>query len=399
MQKKILYLWDADYPWDIRVSKVTRALSKKGFGVSVVCRNLKRLPTFEVIDDVKFYRLLTFKNKSINYFLSFPLFFNFLWLNKLYSVTKKENPQAIIVRDLPLAITAIIIGKVFKLPIIIDMAENYPAMIKDMSDYGKFKWTNFIIRNAYFAKLVERISIRRIDRFIVVTEENKRRLVQNRVPASNIYIACNTPDLEECKAFNGSISEDEKSFFKGQFTIIYVGGLGPIRGLEMVVEAMTEIIKQIPHVHLLIIGKGEKRALLEYSAKQNNVSDHVTFKGWINFKLVPQYINCAKVGIVPHRLTEHTNTTIPNKIFDYMAFGLPVIASNTEPMERIIRKTKGGIIFEAGNKDDFVRAVLQVYKDTENKLGQAGKKAVEEEYNWENDSNVILKMINDLCGG
>ena len=159
---------------------------------------------------------------------------------------------------------------------------------------------------------------------------------------------------------------------------------------------MPDILKEIPQAHLLLVGKGEKKEVLHHLAEESNVSSHITFKGWVDFSCVPQYIKCSSVGIIPHRSTEHTNTTIPNKIFDYMAFGLPVIASDTAPMKRIIQEEKCGVVFEADNARSFVEAVCQVYRDRGNHFGRSGKKAVEAKYNWGKDTQVLLSLFRHL---
>jgi glycosyltransferase involved in cell wall biosynthesis len=395
--RNILYIWDADYPWDIRVNKITRSLFRNEYNVSVVCRNLERKARSEIINGVSFYRLPAFKSRRINQALSFPFFLNFLWLARIYFAAKRERSQVLIVRDLPMAISAVIIGKLTKIPVVIDMAENYPAMIKDAQNYGSSKFGAFLIRNVTLCNLVERYSLRRIQKFIVVAEENKTRLIQNGVLESDIYLVRNTPDLSEYSMpLKETINEREKALFRNRFTLIYIGGLGPIRGLEMAIEALSNIIRHIPQAHLLVIGKGEKKPILERLAKQHNVINNVTFKGWIDFQDLPQYLACSKVGIIPHLSTDHTNTTIPNKLFDYMAFELPVIASDTAPMKRIIEQEKCGVVFEAGNPESYVSAVLRVFNDHKKSFGMNGTQSVARTYNWKKDEVVLLKVIHDL---
>lgn len=393
---RIIKIWDSDYPWDIRVEKIIKTLSKKGHLVSLVCRNLKCMPTFEVMDNIRIFRLRWVMSKVLNHFISFPYFFNFLWLKTIYSTTKKERAEVILVRDLPLALTAIAVGRWLKIPVIIDMAENYPAMLKGRKYLRKLRLHQLIIRNAQFAKLVEWLTLRSVKKIIVVAEENKRRLVQKGVPLSNIYLVSNTPDLDSLNSPQGEVPNQEISFFLDRYTLIYVGSLGPIRGLEMVVEAMPKIIKEIPEIHLLLIGTGVRKNILERLVNKTRVGEHVTLKGWLDFRYVPQYLRAARAGVIPHLSTEHTNTTIPNKIFDYMVHGLPVIASDVAPMKRIIEEEKCGVTFKANNLDDFVNAVARVYHDQENQFGKNGRTAVFKRYNWKEDSAILLKVFDDL---
>ncbi len=393
----LLIVWDADYPWDIRVSKIARTLIREGLGVSMVCRNLNNSKSFEIYEGIKLYRLLPISSSNLNNILSFPVFFNVFWFLRVYRVAKKERIEVILVRDLPLSPLAIIVGRLLRIPVVMDMAENYPAMLQDTRRFGKFFWANFLLRNSTLAQWIEFWTVKRMSKVLVVTEENKKRLIGLGVLARNIWLVSNTPDLDDLYEQSGKKMElDEAEFFLKRFTLIYIGGLGPIRGLEMVVQAMPEIVKRIPDAHLLVIGKGEKRTILERLAQMNNVIGNVTLKGWVDFKYISLYIKCCSVGLIPHRSTEHTNTTIPNKIFDYMAFGLPVLASDTLPMKRIVEDANCGLVFRADNTQSFIEAVLKMHSINRKILGLNGKRAVEKLYNWKVDSAMLLCAIEEL---
>ncbi len=397
---RILMIWDADYPWDVRVEKMTRSLHRNGFCVAVVCRNLKGSIISEVIDGVKFCRLPAFGKGRLNKILSFPFFLNVIWLIRIFCVARKERSQIVLVRDLPLAISAIIIGRILGLPVVVDMAENYPAMIKDTRTYGKPWWGNVLVRNVHLVKMVENYVIAKTSKIIVVTEENRNRIVERGASENDVYVVSNTPDLETYGLYKGTVDKSELAFYESKFTLIYVGGLGPIRGLEMVIEAMPQILQRIHHAYLLIIGKGEKIGILKSLAREYDIEKHVTFKGWIEFESVPQYIKASSIGIIPHRLTMHTNTTIPNKIFDYMAFGVPVVASDTAPMRRIVEGAMAGVVFEPHSPDGFAEAVVKIFEQSEIDYGKNGMAAVNNEYNWRRDEKVLLRCLRELevCG-
>ena len=105
------------------------------------------------------------------------------------------------------------------------------------------------------------------------------------------------------------------------------------------------------------------------------------------------YLKVSSVGVIPHFTSNHVNTTIPNKIFDYMGSGLPVVSSDSIPMKRILDKEKCGVTFKSGDADDFARAVLHIYQgDTD--WGNNGIKAVERRYNWGEDEKKLIEVIN-----
>ena len=94
--------------------------------------------------------------------------------------------------------------------------------------------------------------------------------------------------------------------------------------------------------------------------------------------------------------TGHTNTTVPNKLFDYMACGLPVVASDAIPLKRIITEENCAVAFRSGDSKDLTRAIWEVYCSKVD-YGENGKKAAMTKYNWQIEEtrllNVVLRMI------
>jgi glycosyltransferase involved in cell wall biosynthesis len=91
---------------------------------------------------------------------------------------------------------------------------------------------------------------------------------------------------------------------------------------------------------------------------------------------------------------ESWNTTIPNKLFDYMSYGLPVITSDAEPAARIVREECSGVVFRSGDAEDFARAVRALVDPAERmRLGLNGRSAVEERYNWSVDEARLFAAL------
>ncbi|MFQ5799615.1 MAG: glycosyltransferase, partial [Bacteroidota bacterium] len=108
-------------------------------------------------------------------------------------------------------------------------------------------------------------------------------------------------------------------------------------------------------------------------------------------------IKRSTICLIPHVRSEHTDTTIPNKLFDYMAIGKPIVASNCLPLERIIRAEKCGVIFRSGDDEDLSRKVMYLLGSSEGETyGANGRKAVRATYNWEQDSRVVLMVIGNM---
>jgi glycosyltransferase involved in cell wall biosynthesis len=387
----ILYLWDADYPWDIRVEKICTSLMQHGHEIHIAARNLKKRPEYELINDLHIHRLKTFKNNKINYALSFPVFFSPIWKRFLTKIVKSNKINLVIVRDLPMAITGIVVGKRHRLPVIFDMAENYVAMVKNFWKHQKFRGLNIIVRNPFFATMVEKYVLKNMDHILVVVEESKQYVLSKGIDPQKITIVGNTPPL----GIFSSTTEQKNQLIdqiKNKYSVIYVGGIQLGRGIHLVLQAIAKLVKKIPNFLFVVVGDGYGTKILKGLIDTNHLQDYVLWVGWVNHQNIYDYIRASKVGIIPHYVSEHTNSTVPNKLFDYMGFGLPVIASNAIPLKRILEEEKCGLVYESGNAEDLAEKLISVFNSNIDYSGH-GIKAVMNKYNWDLDAQRLIKVL------
>jgi glycosyltransferase involved in cell wall biosynthesis len=128
-----------------------------------------------------------------------------------------------------------------------------------------------------------------------------------------------------------------------------------------------------------------------------NLKERVVLKGWVNHESIGKILMMSDIGIIPHPKTRHTNTTVPNKLFDYMAYKKPVLASDTEPVRRIVQSENCGLIYRHDSPQDFRDKLLQlIERKTREAMGTNGRKAVERQYNWEADSKELLAAVQEF---
>ncbi len=393
--KNILYIWDADYPWDIRVDKICTSLKDAGHNVHIASRNLKKQPEIEFLNDITIHRTKKWENKSLNYIFSFPLFFSPVWAKFLNKIIKRNKIDLIIVRDLPLAIAGIWAGKRFDIPVIFDMAEDYVAMIHDIWKLRKFQGLNLIVRNPYLAKLVERYTFKHIDHTWVVIDEAIDVVENGGGNKNNISIVSNTPELASFDSPVSSTNEGVLKEIKDNFSMIYTGGIQMGRGLQTVIDAIPKITAVIKNFKFVVVGDGYAASRIKSLIEEKGVGQYIIWVGWVSHESLGEFLKSSAVGIIPHLTSKHVNTTIPNKIFDYMGYGLPVIASDAPPMVRILNETECGLTFHSRDADDLAAVVIKLYRE-ENSYSINGKMAVREHYNWDDDKTRLLETVDKL---
>lgn len=389
---KIGIIWHCVYPWDIRLEKMIKVFLDAGHSVCLVCKGKKGLPPIEKEGQLTIYRISPGKSKGtlLNKFMSYPLFFNPFWFFTTLKIMRREKVSLLVVRDIPLSLMVSAVGKFLHIPSLLDMAENYPAaLIAYQNPYYK----PFLFGQGWLPKNYERLVVKYIDHVFVVAEEQITRLRTMGVADSKITIIRNTPEKEFYLTQEGKLHNlfsDDKNLVN----LLYVGKIDAHRGIELLIRALPNVMKKYRLIRLLIIGDGTERKRLIELTESLGIKDNVVLPGWIDIKEIPAIIRGSAICFIPHLRSEHTDTTIPNKIFDYMALGKPVVVSDCIPLRRIVEESKCGVVFKSGDVSDLTRAIITLLSTPDYEtIGDNGKKAVIRKYNWLNDSQHILHAI------
>jgi glycosyltransferase involved in cell wall biosynthesis len=390
---RICKIWDADYPWDVRVEKVADSLIAAGHEVHLVCRNLARRERCESNGNLTIHRLpvVSAKFGPIHGLWNFPYPVNPAWIHAINCVIRQAQVDLILVRDILLAIPAAILARIHRIPVILDMAENYPAMLQDRLHFTPSVLISRLVRHPVPARLVERLSVALVDHIIVVVEESRERLIRAGIPSDQLTVVSNTPRLEQSKCPD---SHQGMSLSSEGIHLVYLGNLDGSRGLDVVVRAVRYLKDSGPRVKVTIIGDGPSIQHLRALTSELNVADHVVIAGWLPFSEVQAIMASAHIGLIPHYSTAAWNSTIPNKLFDYMLLGLPVIVSDTRPTMRIVQAENCGEVFRDRDPSDLAHCISTL-KDHQVRTskGLNGRRAIFRTYNWNRDSQVLIQTV------
>jgi len=402
---KICMVLNSYFPPDIRVEKEARALLSAGHKIYLLSLGKRGMSEKEVIGGIKVIRIFPSEIifNIVKRYSVFGIFFiDLLWKRNLSKVIKRYKIDIIHVHDLPMVKTAASISKKSNIPIIADLHENYPEAVRAWRK-EKLNWKSKIfslITPIWRWKRLERSVLQRMDRIITVVDEAKEHYVNDcGIPSEKITVVMNAEDLDEFD--NLEIDRSLVTKYENNFVISYIGGFGPHRGIDTAIKSMPQILKEIPDAKLLLVGgKGseEYEKELKKLCEELKIENNVEFPGWVDFSYVPSYIALSNVCLVPHHASGHTNTTIPHKLFQYMAMRKPVIVTDCKPLKRLVEECDCGIVVPSGDYNEMAEAVIRLYKDKEyaRKLGENGRRAVEEKYNWENEAKKLCELYKRL---
>lgn len=167
--------------------------------------------------------------------------------------------------------------------------------------------------------------------------------------------------------------------------LFFVGNLSETQGVQMVLEAMPEIIKEIPDFHFLIVGGGDYGNVLKSKTKELNLENHTTFTGWIkDRKKLDEIIADSALAIAMYVKIKDCISYYadPTKLKDYLSAGLPVLLTDVPHNAYDIEKNKCGVIINY-DKDSIRQTVVGLMKD-EKKLKEYRENAVNyvKQFDW-----------------
>lgn len=391
-----------NFPMDreVRARKFAKSLSDAGANVSVFGRNSRTDPSRGLVREEYGPRTEKLKHATVvrySWLRSTPLFglvtmpipFNPFWMLWLVVQFVRRDVDVVISSGLRAGPTAILAGKLLGIPVVIDLSENHSEFVKTLS---KDSVADYVTKNTLVVRSVERFLYRFADHIWVVTEE-RRDVMPDYVESGRVSVVSNVPDNV---TDTGIPSSDE--FDEDGFRLVYVGILSEFRGLDRIIEAIDRIDETGENAKLVIAGDGPHKAALEDRTEALGMEDRVTFLGWIDSKDVPAFLASGDVGIVPHEVNSFTDTTIPNKLFDMMRAGLPVLATDMDPVAKIISEARCGWIVEQHWGPTQVGEVIKELKSSSEveEMGANARTAIEQKYNWEQESQKVLRTIAEI---
>lgn len=380
---------ESAFTGDTRVENEALSLISKGHSVSIICYGKTRKTKVEHYKNIKLYRLgiSEFIKKSSIAALILPFYFNF-WKKNILRILESESYETIHVHDLALVSVCYEISKSLKLNLVIDLHENYPVLLQ-MSEHTK-SMAGKILCSIKKWKAYEKKYINLADHIIVVVEEARERLVKLGAEPGKIEIVSNYLKYENYRQFKRNPRKD------GKITFVYIGGITYHRGLQYVLEATRLINDLSDKFYIKIIGDGSYLKSLKRLTRKFKLKN-ILFTGWLSEYEAFENLSDANVALIPHIKSDHTDNTIPHKLFYYMYYGIPVISSDCKPIERIVKESGSGIIFPSGDAKSLSQIMRSFISDPHMADNYSeSRNYVKEKYNWNQEAKKLLSLYDKL---
>jgi glycosyltransferase involved in cell wall biosynthesis len=207
-----------------------------------------------------------------------------------------------------------------------------------------------------------RFAMQFVDAIVPVSDEIKRSLVRRRkIPADKIRVIHYGVDLKKFCAGGRDLALAKRAEFGAGTDTVLIGivaRLEPPKGHRYFIEALTEVVKKYPQLHVLFIGEGTLRAELEAMTRQLAISRHVTFLGARND--VSELLNAIDLFVLPS-----ISEGLPNVLLEAMACQKPVIASEVGGIPEVVRRGDNGYLVPPGDAAALRETLLRCLAERE----------------------------------
>jgi glycosyltransferase involved in cell wall biosynthesis len=366
---KIVHMTSVHPPFDTRIFfRECKTLAKAGWNVVLIAKHDKN----EVVDGIRIRAL----SKSKRRLLGIPNV-----LKNIYKIAVEENADIYHFHDpelIPVALLLKFKGKI----VIYDVHEDYPASLLTGRPWLRPGLRIFLSK---LITLVEIIGVMSVTRVIAATPHIARRF-----PKVKTSVIQNFPLITEL------VTDTETAYSNRKYVFAYVGVMSSIRGAREMVMACN-LMSQYVTFELDIAGTFSPPSFEGIISKIDGWGK-VKFLGVQSRTHVASLLGNARAGLVLfHPAPNHIHSQ-PNKIFEYMSAGIPVIASDFPLWRKIIKDNECGLLVNPLDPEsiaDSLKWILSHPNEAE-QMGKKGKEAIERHYNWNAESMKLLYLYQNI---
>mgnify|MGYP000877987422 CR=1 FL=1 len=339
------------YPDDMLVRREAEALRDLGFDVDVYCLRNAGEAAEAVVEGVTVHRLPLKREKRGAARNLFEYLAFFCLAAGALTAAHLRRPFAVIqVNTMPdFLVFATLLPRLLGARVTLQMYEPMPEL---WATKFTSPWPSRILR------VIAGWAVRYADAVITVTESLKETLVAHGADPAKITVVLNTPDP---RLFGAPPATSAASNGDG-FRLICHGAIEERYGHDTMVQAVHALRDQLPGLQLIITGDGAYREEFLALVERLGLQERVRYLGYLSLAGLVQELARADAGIVAQKASPYSHLVHTGKMYDFLAFGKPVLASRLRAVQAYFDETSLAY-FEPGDPADLARVILAVAGD------------------------------------
>lgn len=368
---------------DPRVFKEAKALVNNGYEVTVFAWDRKcKYPRYEEKDGIIIRRI---RIKSLYKFglLQLPGLF-FFSVKAICSILRSKF-SIVHCHDLETTLVGIVVKKTTRAKFIFDAHE---------VDYYAF---TYFLRNVTVqsARVIEKLSARMADCVLITDIRQKEKYRRHEKPEKIIFV----PNYLDLSFLNARQQKESDKSDKTTFTIGKVGSLYSWDGTEEIIEATVILLSKGYSVNLLLAGTCASADKKDIERRLKKISpEHLRITGRYDYSQLPEIYSDIDISLIPSHVNSVQKFVTHTKFFEALYYQTPVIATPAGEMSRIIEDDGCGIVIDSPSPETIAEAVEVLISNPSliKAMGENGKRAVLEKYNWDISAKNLLGVYERL---
>jgi glycosyltransferase involved in cell wall biosynthesis len=326
--------------------------AEQGDEVDVICLGRENQPTFARYNGVNVYRVqprvtderspLRYLLRTLRFLFRAAVFLSKRHLHRHYDLIHVQNVPDFLV-------FAAFLPRIFGVPVILDVHDAVPEFYasKFVGDRGSLIFNLLVI--------VERLSAAFASEVIVPTHLWKERLISRSVDSSHCTVIRYLP--------NPRMFYPRPKQQQHRFLIVYPGTLNFHQGVDVAIEAFARVLKEIPDAEFHIYGEGPAKPYLAQLVLRLGLAHKVKLREMLPKKQIVEVMAQSDLAVEPKLIgSRFANETCSVKLLEFMALGIPVVASRTR-VHKFYYADQMIKFYEADDEKELAGAILTLFRD------------------------------------
>lgn len=259
-------------------------------------------------------------------------------------------------------------------------------------------WGNRDIKGLGISEKIERLTFEKADLITCVSRPLKQQLVEMGIDEQKIIVTPNGVNTDMYRPdINGNGVRKKYGIDTEKVVIGFIGTFGAWHGAEILAKAFAMLHEKCNYIHLLMIGDGMKMPEVKEVISQYHLENVSTLTGIVPQKEGPEYLAACDILVSP-TIKNPDGTPFfgsPTKLFEYMAMGKGIVASDLDQMSEILEDDKTALLVEPNNVAAVADAILKLVqnKTLREELGKNAREEVCSKYTWKMHTQKIIDAL------
>ncbi|MDO9219594.1 MAG: glycosyltransferase, exosortase A system-associated [Thiobacillus sp.] len=300
--------------------------------------------------------------------------------SRLFNLAQTLRPDVIHAHSPVLdAVPAIRVGRKLGIPVVYEIR----AFWEDAAvDHGTTQAGSLRYK---LTRALETWAVKNADAVTVICEGLRADLVARGIAPDKITVIPNAVDIDKFSVGGKADPELKMKLGLGTSRVLgFIGSFYAYEGLDLLLDALPRILKQIPDVKVLLVGGGPQERALKKQVMALDLKERVIFTGRVPHDEVNRYYDLIDVLVYARHPMRLTELVTPLKPLEAMAQGRLMVASDVGGHKELIADGKTGVLFRAGHADDLASKVVGLLQDESgwDEMKRNGRAFVDTERNW-----------------